>query len=90
MAVRLSGKKGSWGSFPSPWPERLLFKTVLQPLVSLPANPLERNPQQIRDDPINPRPPAIPSWNSTLGNGTEEEEIGKQAEKHISKNRQDG
>lgn len=77
VAVRLPGREGPGAPSSSPGLRGCLFK-VLQPLFSLPVYPLERNPQQSRDDPINPRPPAIPRWKSTLGTGVEEEEIGQQ------------
>lgn len=65
-----------WSSFPFFWPEKLLFK-VPSPSICLPTHWKGIHSQLEMMTPSTLRPPAIPSWNSMLGNGVEEEEIGK-------------
>lgn len=67
-------------SFPSPGLRGCI--EVPRPFFHLPANPWERTPRQIGDDPVSlgggGDAPALPSWNSMLRSRVEKDEIGKQ------------
>lgn len=74
VIATLPGKARPAAPFPSPGLKSYILRFP-QSLVGVEST------ADCGEYPINPRPPAIPSWDPMLPSGVEEEEIGKQGRK---------